>query len=486
MRSGGDAGKELKATVADVARHRVLEGRRLQVSVGTGGGSPAGSPQLPCPHERPAVATPGSPGLPGMRSVVLRSVRWWAGPLLLAAVALAFDAAERRIPFGVWTTGPVDEVAHLCTAALGLLVLACFIDAPRRFYVAALIASVAIDLDHIPLYLGLLGNEGQRPFTHSLSTVAVFAAAAVASRRHRAVLAGVATGLVLHFARDIAEGYPGVRVFWPLQDTFWMVSYRWFLGMIVVFTAARLGLVSVGLPNTRIPIFPAPSPPGPNPHSPDRPTTPGDRHPGLEPQQPDLEAARKARSRTSLRSPPGAMVRGTAGSRSVGWPVLVPGHPSARRKHLGAAGRRPRGSVEVPIPGIDRFPVPVRSWQCHNRDAVDQQRAPPTDHFLADTGQPRGTGKLSEPDCGHRPAPVAMPARQADSGHKRLRRRERVKHVANQVTHWGAGMIDAQIRVVDESHAAGGIEDPPELLQVRANDIRFGVYQRIETEHEVS
>jgi len=193
---------------------------------------------------------------------VLRTVRWWAGPLLLAAVALAFDAAGRRIPFGVWTTGPVDEVAHLCTAALGLLVLALFIDAPRRFYIAALIASVAIDLDHIPLYLGLLGSQAQRPVTHSLSTVTGFVVAAVASRRHRAVLAGVAAGLVLHFARDIAEGYPGVRVFWPLQDTSWMVSHRWFLGMIIVLMATRLVLMGVGLPTTRIPVFRAPSPSG--------------------------------------------------------------------------------------------------------------------------------------------------------------------------------------------------------------------------------
>ena len=190
-----------------------------------------------------------------MRSAVLRPVRWWAGPLLLAAGALAFDAVDRRIPYGVWTTGPVDEVAHLATAALGLLVLARFIDAPRRFYIATLIASIAIDVDHIPLYLGLLGNQAQRPVTHSLSTVAVFATAAAASRRHRAVLAAVATGMVLHFARDIAEGYPGVRVFWPLQDTSWMVGYWWFLGMIVMFTAARVALVSVGLPHTRIPVF---------------------------------------------------------------------------------------------------------------------------------------------------------------------------------------------------------------------------------------
>src|SRR6266480_3929782 len=115
------------------------------------------------------------------------AVRMWAGPLLLAGVALAFDAMDRRVPFGLLSTGLLDEVAHLATAALGLMVLACLVDAPRRFYVAALVASVAIDIDHIPLYLGL-GDPAQRPVTHSLSTVAVFAVGGAASRRHRAVL----------------------------------------------------------------------------------------------------------------------------------------------------------------------------------------------------------------------------------------------------------------------------------------------------------
>jgi hypothetical protein len=117
------------------------------------------------------------------------------------------------------------------------------------------------------------------------------------------VLAGVATGLVLHFARDIAEGYPGVRVFWPLQDTSWMVSYRWFLGLIVVLTAARLVLVRAGLPHTRIPVFRTPSQPGSVPRFPDGPAASGDDGPGLEPQEHGFEAAREARSRTSLRSP---------------------------------------------------------------------------------------------------------------------------------------------------------------------------------------
>jgi inner membrane protein len=191
---------------------------------------------------------------PGERGPVWR----WAGPVLLAGVALGFDALNRRVPFGLLSTGPLDEVAHLATAALGLIVLACLIDAPRHFYVAALVASVAIDIDHIPLYLGLLGDDGQRPVTHSLATVVVFAVAAAASRRHRAVLAGVATGLVLHFARDIAEGPPGVRLLWPLQGQAWTARGWWFLAMIIVFTATRLILAATGIPHTRVRLFQPP------------------------------------------------------------------------------------------------------------------------------------------------------------------------------------------------------------------------------------
>jgi hypothetical protein len=135
-------------------------------------------------------------------------IKAWAFPVLLALVALALDAADRRVPFTVLTGGALDEGAHLATGALGLLAVSCFIDVPRRFYVAGLIAPVAIDLDHIPMYLGV-GNPDERPVTHSLTTVVVVLIAAVASRRHRAVLAGVATGLLIHFARDIVEGPPG-------------------------------------------------------------------------------------------------------------------------------------------------------------------------------------------------------------------------------------------------------------------------------------
>ena len=69
------------------------------------------------------------------------------------------------------------------------------------------------------------------------------------------MLAGIATGLVLHFARDIAEGPPGVQLLWPVDGRAWIASYLWFLGMIIVFTAARLILVSTSVPRTRVRLF---------------------------------------------------------------------------------------------------------------------------------------------------------------------------------------------------------------------------------------
>ncbi|MGA2824915.1 MAG: metal-dependent hydrolase [Streptosporangiaceae bacterium] len=190
-----------------------------------------------------------------MRPSDLGSFRWWVYPVLLAVAAFCFDAANRLIRYGPISAGPLDEPAHLAIAALGLLVVARFIEAPRRFYVAALIASVAIDLDHIPLYLGWLGPGGQRPVTHSLATVVVLAIAAVASRRHRAVLTGVVVGLLLHFARDIAEGPPGVRMLWPIQQTAWIAGYGGWLGMILVFLFAELILGGLKIPRGRRRVF---------------------------------------------------------------------------------------------------------------------------------------------------------------------------------------------------------------------------------------
>jgi inner membrane protein len=227
-----------------------------------------------------------------MRSGSRELIRLWAVPILLAGVALAFDAFDRRVPFSVLASGPLDEIAHLATGALGLLALSCFIDAPRRFYVAGLVAFVAIDLDHVPLYLGLLGNQEQRPVTHSLTSVLVIVLAAALSRRHRAVLAGAATGLLIHFARDIAEGPPGVRMLWPLRDTAWTASFRWFLGMIIAFTLARLVLATAGIPRTRIHLFQSPIP-AKSSSQPSGPATSGEGLPERGPELANREGASK-------------------------------------------------------------------------------------------------------------------------------------------------------------------------------------------------
>ena len=145
--------------------------------------------------------------------------------------------------FSLLSSGLLDEAAHLATGALGLLVLACLIDVPRRFCAAGLIRPSPSTWMTYPFTWGCWG-QGPRPVPHSLLTVVVVAGAAAVSRRHRAVLAGVVTGLLIHFARDIAEGPQGVRMLWPLQDTAWAADFWWFLGMIIAFTAVRLVLAS--------------------------------------------------------------------------------------------------------------------------------------------------------------------------------------------------------------------------------------------------
>jgi inner membrane protein len=217
-------------------------------------------------------------------------IKSWAVPVLLAVMALAFDAADRRDGSSILATGALDEPAHLATGALGLLALSCFIDAPRRFYVAGLITSVAIDLDHIPLFFFGVGNPDQRPVTHSLTTVVVVVVAAAASRRHRAVLGGTAVGLLIHFARDIAEGPPGVRMLWPLSNMAWTASARWFWAMIIVFTVVRLTLVTLGIPRTRIRLFQEPVP-GRSSSPPIASAAPADRDPDTEAHGPGREGA---------------------------------------------------------------------------------------------------------------------------------------------------------------------------------------------------
>jgi inner membrane protein len=173
-----------------------------------------------------------------------RRMAFAALPLAALGLVAGLDAlSDASDPSSLLVLGMLDEPAHFATV---WLFLAAFLPTlPARahtLYLWALVGSVAIDVDHAPLYLWHVGaaGPGSRPVTHSLSTVVLLAlAAAVASPRLRAPLAGLALGTVLHFARDLAEG-PGVPLLWPLSAADATVPYAVYLLVLTVVAAAAV------------------------------------------------------------------------------------------------------------------------------------------------------------------------------------------------------------------------------------------------------
>ena len=107
------------------------------------------------------------------------------------------------------------------------------------FLAAALVASTAIDVDHIPQYLGWHGlTEGApRPYTHSLITpLALLLVGLLARGRLRAVALGAAVGVCAHLLRDLATA-SGVSLLWPLSSAGVRVPYWTYLLALVLFAA---------------------------------------------------------------------------------------------------------------------------------------------------------------------------------------------------------------------------------------------------------
>ncbi len=116
--------------------------------------------------------------------------------------------------------GLVDEPAHFATCAVAVCVLVlCGRELSRSFVIAALVASVAIDLDHVPQHLGLdfLTAGTSRPYLHCALSVLIPAVAAVALPKWRPVLLGIAFGFAAHLARDLVTG-PGVPLALPFSE----------------------------------------------------------------------------------------------------------------------------------------------------------------------------------------------------------------------------------------------------------------------------
>lgn len=188
---------------------------------------------------KPADGHRGGPPEPRPLSARIRSFA--DRPVLPAVAALvavvALDLVAGAASWGVPVTALLDEPAHLLTAWLLLRALL-----PERYAALwpwALVGAVAIDVDHVPLYLWHVGTAtgSGRPVTHSLATVLGLLVLAAARSRLRVPLLGLAVGLGTHLVRDLATG-PGVPLLWPLQPTSVVVPYVVYLGVLVLVVVA--------------------------------------------------------------------------------------------------------------------------------------------------------------------------------------------------------------------------------------------------------
>lgn len=170
-------------------------------------------------------------------------------PVLLLLLVIGLDAIAGWRRWHVLAAGLLDEPAHLATALLVLLAVAGprWLARHRSFTLAACIAAVAIDVDHIPLYARVphIAVDGGRPFTHSLLTVAVLLLVALVFRRSRTVALALGAGVALHLFRDLASG-PGVSLFWPFHAAGLHLPYGAYLAVLVAAAAVATVRASTG------------------------------------------------------------------------------------------------------------------------------------------------------------------------------------------------------------------------------------------------
>jgi inner membrane protein len=179
--------------------------------------------------------------------VVLPPPSTIALPALLAGVVFACDTLLPHAQ-GIAAIAALDEPAHLATAALALLAAVPWERLSRTWslHLVVLASAVLIDVDHVPLYLGLSSiAPGGRPVTHSLATpLLLLAASTMLRRRSGPAVAAAAVGICLHLVRDLATG-PGVSLFWPLTTTSVLLPYPAYAATVgVLGTAATVRCVS--------------------------------------------------------------------------------------------------------------------------------------------------------------------------------------------------------------------------------------------------
>lgn len=159
--------------------------------------------------------------------------------LAMALVLLVADQVLLHAGEGWLGEGPVDELAHLLTGALVLAALRGVVD--RGFAAGLLVMSMLIDVDHVPGLLGLdwLTRGTDRPYTHSLLTIALVGLAGVVWRGRRSLLLGALLGIAVHLARDLSESASGVPLAWPLSlRSFTLPHWTYLLAMSAVLAVA--------------------------------------------------------------------------------------------------------------------------------------------------------------------------------------------------------------------------------------------------------
>lgn len=162
-------------------------------------------------------------------------------PLLALAGVLVLDLVRTSRNWSLPVLGVLDEPAHLLTAWLAVAAVTARTTSLRSLpWVLA--GAVLLDLDHVPLFLGVdavAATPGGRPVTHSLATLAVLLLAAAAVRRWRLPLVGFAAGAATQLVRDLSTG-PGVPLFWPLAPDSIRLPYLPYLLVLVALTGVAV------------------------------------------------------------------------------------------------------------------------------------------------------------------------------------------------------------------------------------------------------
>jgi hypothetical protein len=162
-------------------------------------------------------------------------------PLLAVALVAALDGVVAAVRPPLLLTGVLDEIGHVLSTAV--LLLAGRRTLGDRMGVAtgtALVATVLIDVDHVPRELfgnPFLTKGTPRPYPHSVATVVLLAALALSVRRERTrrIVMSCAAGVGFHLVRDV--GTAPVALAWPF----------WWGGLRVPHALYLLVLLAAGL-----------------------------------------------------------------------------------------------------------------------------------------------------------------------------------------------------------------------------------------------